>query len=152
MLLEGEFTVNRPVQEVNRYLRDMDRIMTCLPGLQQYTRSGEDYVCKIKLDVSKAENSYLSTLSGKLIAKYEDTTENMARISANGRVAGSSIQLIITVETSPEGESTSVSWSSEMEFGLLIRIIGESKVRELSRLNIENTIECIRKQMETLQT
>lgn len=147
MEFKGDLVSSKSFSDTLAILRDFSSIVQCLPGLEAYDENGEEYSCKIRLDVSQMHNSYLSTLSGRIKAKYESSQDNEIVVNASGRIAGSSLKILIKLIPSLQADSVKVSWSAEVDFGILIRLMGEKSISAVAEDNIESILDCVGKRL-----
>lgn len=145
---EGTILSKKAPDETIKILKDFSKVSRCLPGVESYEEKDGEYFAKIRLDISEMGNSYLSTLSGRIRAKYEDSGEGNVIISASGRIAGSSLKIILTVSLDDRDGQVSAGWKASVDFGILLRMMGESNVRSVAESNINQIMNCVRALLE----
>ncbi|MEM0139866.1 MAG: SRPBCC domain-containing protein [Ferroplasma sp.] len=147
MDFSGEFKVKREIGYVSEFLANIENILPCLLGIYDIEREKDQIKCKIKLDISAANISAMKSVTGKMAFKYIDSAEKL-NITGSGRIAGSKINFAVDIEYKKEGDCTAINWFSSFDFGLIIKIMGKTKVEEISKLNINRTMECIINKLE----
>ncbi len=145
MEFSGSIESRRNVAETSSILRDFSKVSRCLPGLESYDEEEGEYAARIRLDISEMGNSYLSTLSGRIKAIYENSPEDVISISASGRVAGSSLRIRLTVNLSQKVGGSVAAWTASVDFGILMRIMGEKSLMAVAQSNIDAIMSCITK-------
>ena len=64
-------------------------------------------------------------------------------IDGSGRIAGSKVKFNIAISYENRGEETLLDWKSSFDFGLIVKMMGKDRVNEISRENIDRTMDCI---------
>ena len=147
MEFKGHFTVNKNAEKILQVLRTPENLASCIYGLEHLEMNGDDFACKIRFDLTEAGVSYMNTISGKLKGKVIYQNDSI-KIEGDGRSAGSkmSFGLLLTVKAS--GTVSEMEWEGTFDFGLIAKVIGESKVKTIAQKNIEKTIELVVKKLE----
>ncbi len=138
----GEITIKNRKENVANFLSNIDNISPCLPGVYDFQSDGNEVKCKLKLDISAAKISAMSSVTGKMVFLYR-SGEDSLNINGSGRIAGSKIKFGIDISYEIQGEETKLDWKSSFDFGLIVKLMGKNKVDEISRQNIDKTMECI---------
>jgi carbon monoxide dehydrogenase subunit G len=142
----GTFTVGITAEQCLSMFSDPMSLSKCIYGLESIEKDGDDFSCRVRFDVSEAEVSYLSTISGKLKIHY--TVEgNSLNLQGQGRVAGSKLAFMLNLQVVEKSGITEISWNGSFDFGLLIRSMGKDKIEKVSKSNIDKTISCIQEKM-----
>ncbi|WP_297214905.1 CoxG family protein [Thermoplasma sp.] len=139
MIYSGSIEIKIPDGAAIELLHDPEKLGPCLPGVSSFEKETEGYSCKVKLDVSSMKSSYLSKISGKLNFSYVNAEDRQVRIQGKGRIVGSSISFDLTIEVH-EGK---LQWSIDVNYGILIKMMGEEKIKEVTEENIERTVKCL---------
>ena len=143
----GAFLVNISADKCLSLFMDPMNLSKCIWGLESIEKDGDDYSCRVRFDVSEAEVSYLSTISGKLRIHY--TVEGSSLdLMGQGRVAGSKLNFSLKLQVAGKDAGSEISWNGSFDFGLLIRTMGKDRIEKVSRSNIEKTISCIKATMD----
>ncbi len=143
MEFSGQIESRRNVAETSSLLRDFSKVARCLPGLESYDEENGEYLARIRLDISGMGNSYLSTLSGRIKATYEDSPEDVISILASGRVAGSSLKITLTIRLSGKDDGSVAAWTANVDFGILMRLMGEKSLMAVAQSNIDAIMSCV---------
>jgi carbon monoxide dehydrogenase subunit G len=138
----GKILINNKKEKISDFLSNIENIAPCLPGVYDFQTNGDKIQCKLKLDISAAGISAMTNITGKMSFSYISENDSL-KIDGTGRIAGSKIKFNINIKYEASDEQTLLDWSSSFDFGLIIKIMGKNKVDEISRQNINKTMECI---------
>ncbi|TRM86000.1 carbon monoxide dehydrogenase, partial [Sulfolobus sp. E3] len=94
------------------------------------------------IDVSDFNIPHMSTITANINAKIIKDSEKI-EIVGNGRSAGVSIKINISLNLYETQNSTKVIWSAKMDLGLLAKLLGENSIRRLAESNVNYIINCI---------
>ena len=133
---EGNFYSLLSADDTVAYLSDFRKVSACLPGVESVEVQGNQYVAKIRFDVSEMGHSYISTLSGRIKAHYEDSESDQVVLSASGRVAGASLKILLHITISESEGKTMASWKASVDFGILMKVMGEKNIASIAEVNI----------------
>lgn len=142
----GNFTVGITAGQCLSMFSDPISLSKCIYGLESIEKDGDNFSCRVRFDVSEAEVSYLSTISGKLKIHYM-VEGNSMNLQGQGRVAGSKLAFTLNLQVVEKSGITEISWNGSFDFGLLIRSMGKDKIEKVSKSNIDKTISCIQEKM-----
>jgi carbon monoxide dehydrogenase subunit G len=140
---EGNFYSLLSADDTVAYLSDFRKVSACLPGVESVEVQGNQYVAKIRFDVSEMGHSYISTLSGRIKAHYEDSESDQVVLSASGRVAGASLKILLHITISESEGKTMASWKASVDFGILMKVMGEKNIASIAEVNIGRIMSCI---------
>jgi carbon monoxide dehydrogenase subunit G len=138
----GNITINNSRENVSDFLSNIENIAPCLPGVYDFETQNQEIKCKLKLDISAARISAMSSVTGKMSFTYKAGNDSL-NIEGSGRIAGSKVKFTIEIHYSGNGQQTNLDWKSSFDFGLIVKIMGKDKVDEISRQNIDKTMKCI---------
>jgi carbon monoxide dehydrogenase subunit G len=142
MEYSGEISVKSSMGDVRDFLSNIENITPCLPGIYDFEIEGNEIKCKLKLDISAAGISAMNTVTGKMTFTYLPGDESL-NIQGTGRIAGSKVKFSIEISYASDKEHTVLQWKSSFDFGLIVKIMGKSRVDEISKQNIGRTVKCI---------
>ena len=142
MEFSGKITIKNTKENVAGFLSDIDNITPCLPGVYDFQNNGGEIQCKLKLDISAAKISAMSSVTGKMSFLYKAGLDSI-NIDGSGRIAGSKVKFNIAISYESQGEETLLDWKSSFDFGLIVKMMGKDRVNEISRENIDRTMGCI---------
>ncbi|MHB1811301.1 MAG: SRPBCC domain-containing protein [Thermoplasmataceae archaeon] len=145
----GTFQVKISADQCLSIFSDPMNLSKCIWGLESIEKEGDLYSCRVRFDVSEAEVSYLSTISGKLKIQYSLDGPDID-LTGQGRVAGSKLNFSLKLHVSEKEDGSEISWNGSFDFGLLIRTMGRDKIEKVSGSNIEKTISCIKEKMDAI--
>ncbi|MCL4311950.1 MAG: SRPBCC domain-containing protein [Candidatus Thermoplasmatota archaeon] len=142
MEFSGKITIATRKENVAEFFSSIDNIAPCLPGVYDFQNNGNEIQCKLKLDISAAKISAMNSVTGKMSFSYSAGTDSL-NIDGSGRITGSKVKFTIGISYEASGEETILDWKSSFDFGLIVKIMGRNNVDEISRQNIDKTMECI---------
>ncbi|BAB59995.1 hypothetical protein [Thermoplasma volcanium GSS1] len=140
----GSFYVDRDPAEVKQFISNFENVVACLPGIDSYTNNGNEFECRIRLDISSLSNSYLKHISGKMKFLFVPERDNGISVNGSGRIAGSSVSMNVKVFVEGSNEHAKVTWSAAIDYGLILKAMGSEKIKEVTDENIKRSIECLR--------
>ncbi|KAA8923521.1 SRPBCC domain-containing protein [Thermoplasma sp.] len=139
MIYSGSLRIGLTDETALQILHDPEKLGPCLPGVSSFERKDGEYSCRVRLDVSSMGSSYLNKISGKLTFSYLDSDSSNVHVQGKGRIAGSSISFDLSIAIR-EGE---LHWSIDVNYGILIKMMGEEKIREVTQENIDRSVKCL---------
>ncbi|CAC11771.1 hypothetical protein [Thermoplasma acidophilum] len=139
MIYSGKFRIGVQDEAALQMLHDPEKLGPCLPGVSSFERNDDGYSCKVRLDVSSMGSSYLSKISGKLAFSYLDSENRTIHVQGKGRIAGSSISFDLFISVNG-GE---LIWKIDVNYGILIKMMGEEKIRDVTQANIDRSVKCL---------
>ncbi len=148
MEFNGKFNVNKNLEYLDNFFSDINNVMPCLPGIYDIENSDNNIKCKIKLDVKDMNIPAISTITGKMLFKYL-IDKNSLSVNGSGRIAGSKIKFDININYKSNGNDSEITWGSSFDFGLIIKIMDKNKINEVSMKNIDTTMNCIIKKINS---
>lgn len=145
MEFTGSINSNMSRDDTVALLKNFSVVSRCLPGLESYDEEDGTYIARIRLDISEMGNSYMSTLSGRIRASYDPSPAGKVSITASGRVAGSSLKINLNVSVSEREGGSVAQWTANVDFGILMRLMGEKNLISVAQSNIDAIMSCITK-------
>ncbi|MDG7042196.1 MAG: hypothetical protein JRN22_04025 [Nitrososphaerota archaeon] len=114
MQIEGNISINKDKPAIWNFVSVPDRIVTCLPGLQESSIEGNTIKAKIKAGIGLIRGSFNVTV----IIEENDTVNYHARLSLAGSGASSSFNadVIIDLKDGADGLPALV-YSSDAKIG-----------------------------------
>ncbi len=147
MEISGEFVVNKVKAKLSEFFTEPKMFTECLPGLQGYEIKGDSEIsATFKIDVSGFNIPHMSTITANINAKIIKDNEKI-EIVGNGRSAGVSMKINISLNLYEMQNSTKIIWSAKMDIGLLAKLLGENSIRKIAESNVNYIINCIRSRL-----
>jgi Uncharacterized conserved protein len=146
MEFSGYFQLKMKSEDVLHIFSEPQNLGKCIYGLESISFQENDFTCKLRFDLSSADVSYMSSISGKL--KGHLTLENEGfELTGDGRAAGSKMSFQLSVSITDHNDQSDIHWKGKFDFGLIAKIMGVDKVRIIAHENIEKTIENLKNYM-----
>ncbi len=147
MEFSGSFDVEKEAGFVLALFKVPSILGKCIYGVESIDFQENTFECRVRFDLSSADVSYMSNISGKLkgAISYSDIG---FKIIGSGRAAGTRMTFNLDVQVAEHEKFSKVHWRGSFDFGLMIKIMGTEKVRMIAQENIENTIENLKKAIE----
>jgi len=154
MEFSGSFTTPAPAETVAKNLANVRYVSQCLPTLGKLeVTSPDEFLATFKVDLSEATSKmhldYLSRLSVRMHFKYLEKSSERIVLAGNGRVVGTKLDVSIQLGINDANKERLVDWTAQVEFGKLMKLFGESLVRDVSKKIIDDLTECIRSKLAT---
>lgn len=148
MEFTGQLTTLAPAETVAKDLGDAKWISQCLPTLGKLEVLNEDeFLASFKVDLGEAARKmhldYLSRLTVGMRFKYLKKATDGIILEGTGRVAGSSLDIKLTLDIKEEHGETLVPWKAQVEFGRLLKLFGEKLIRDTSTTTISDLTNCL---------
>jgi carbon monoxide dehydrogenase subunit G len=148
----GSFTTTAPTETVVKNLADVSFVSQCLPTLGKLEIiSPDEFLATFKVDLSEAASKmhldYLSRITVKMHFKYLEKSDHRILLAGNGRVVGTKLDVTIRLEISEANDQRLVAWTAQVEFGKLLKLFGESLVRDVSRNIIDDLTGCLKSKL-----
>ncbi len=131
--LENTFTIDEPIEKVWAFLRDPEKVATCLPGAQILEVVSEtEYKGAIKLKLGP----FNAQFKGELVIEQMDAQAHQIRMVGKGKDArgtGSAAMVITgTLKAMPDGGTEMIS-RSKMTINGRIAQFGSRMIQDVSK-------------------
>ncbi len=140
MEFSGNFQLQKKSETVLEIFKNPESIGKCLYGLESISFNENDFACKVRFDLSSADVSYMSSISGKLKGHLSFRDDGF-ELAGDGRAAGSKMVFHLNVLVESGENESNILWNGTFDFGLIAKVMGVEKVRKIAQENIEKTIE-----------
>jgi len=149
MEFTGQFTTQASVETVAKNLMDARWISQCLPTLGKLeVVSDEEFLATFKVNLEEATRKlrldYLSRLTVTMHFKYLKKAFDAITLEGTGRVAGSRLDMNLSLSIRETDGETMVGWNAQVDFGRMLKLIGEKLVRDVSTSAINDLTDCLK--------
>jgi len=141
MLIENEFEVAAPLEQVWKHLQDVPRIAPCLPGAELTESSG---------DVFKGR---VTTKMGPVSLRFQGTAQIVERDEANRRIVMNATgseekgkgqaSMSVTSTMVPSGTGTRVKVSQDLQLSGAAAQFGRGMVQDVTSVIMKSFANCI---------
>lgn len=129
MKLEGEFSINAPVERVWEMLNDPAVIAKHLPGCDSLEPAGDDaYAAVLTIRIGPIKGTYQAKLALSEKRPNEGYTLSIEGSGKPGFVKGTG-----QVRLAAEGGTTRLTYSGDLQIGGLIARVGQRMIGGISR-------------------
>lgn len=148
MRLEGVLRVGAPPELCLERLRDPSWLRGCLPNLTSLEQTGGgEFRAVFHLDLSEIARvaDYLARIRVEMRFTYMDAGPAQVVLRGVGRVVGARVTITISVDVQPaDGGGSLLRWSSDVELGIIERLLGGETVRRVAERQINALTNCLR--------
>ncbi len=146
----GSFTISKAPSDVLNFITDLSRAITCIPNIVNYEVLSKDRVrARFRVDLgNEVPIAELRRITTDAIIELISQSGNEVRYRVDGRAAGSTINVLLTIRVSGSGNDSRIDWDAVASLGRLLQLMGkfvniDSLVRRISEDTIHGFIECL---------
>jgi len=142
MLIENEFTVRRPVDEVWSYLLDVEKIAPCMPGAE-LTETVDDHTWNGK--VNMAFGPVKMSFAGSVSMQERDDAAHRVALKAKGteQKGKGAANATVTSWLEPVDEGTKVSMQADITLTGAAAQLSRGLMPEVSRRLTQQFADCL---------
>lgn len=146
MIIENQFVVNAPLQDVATYLLTPDRMLFCVPGVEDVSEVGDGtYAATLNARVGPIK----ATFQGNVTFDGSEAP-NLIRATADGkdRRTGSSVQVVLEATlTEQEPGVTAVSNHADVTMRGRFARFGGGVIQSISQEMIQDFANCVQREL-----
>ena len=145
MQVEGQYTINAPVDKVWAYLNDPIGLQACIPGCEQLTPAGEDsYEATLKVGVAAVKGTY----QGK-VAINDKEPPNRYRMLVEGSGGPGFVRGEAIIELqAKDANSTVVKVKGDGQVGGTVAGVGQRMLGGVAKMLMNQMFDCVKKRIE----
>ena len=145
MQVEGQYTINAPVERVWAYLQDPQGLQQCIPGCEKLEPRGEDsYEATIKVGVAAVKGTYQGKVS---IADREPP--HRYRMLVEGSGGPGFVRGEATVELTAQGDNaTLVLVKGDGQVGGTLAGVGQRMLPGVAKMLMKQMFDCVKTRVE----
>jgi carbon monoxide dehydrogenase subunit G len=143
--LDGNITINSPLDKVYSSLTDPNFMVTCIPDLQSHeVLDHENFKARIRIGIALVRG----TVDMKL--RLEDKRPpSHAKLVGDGSGAGSRMHIESVFDLKANGDITDMIWTAESDLSGLIAGIGGSVLKGQSEKQVSQIFSNIKSKLES---
>jgi carbon monoxide dehydrogenase subunit G len=143
--VEGQYTINAPIERVWQYLLDPVQLQHCIPGCQKLEPTGEDaYQATMKVGVAAVKGTY----QGR-VAITDKEAPHRYRMLVEGSGGPGFVRGEATVELSPkDGGATLVKVKGDGQVGGTVAGVGQRMLSGVAKMLMGQMFDCVKKRVE----
>ncbi|MBZ5679165.1 MAG: SRPBCC family protein [Acidobacteriia bacterium] len=136
---DGEFEVQRKLEDVYEFLVDPQRFAPLLPEFEGVSvHDAEHFSVRVRVGIS-----HIKGVADVKMRLAEALRPERARYEGQGSVAGGNVSMIAGFDLSPAGDGTKVAWRGEAQvFGRLTSVAG-GLLQPLGKKQIQKLIDSL---------
>jgi carbon monoxide dehydrogenase subunit G len=147
MIIEGDFTIDAPIQQVWDFLIDIERMSLCLPGVEQVEQTGEKtYSGVVTIKVGPISTSF----QGEVNILEEDPPNRLrAKLQGRDRKTASMVTGEFSSEiTALDEEVSQVDYKFDIKIRGRLGQFGQAVILDTSKQLTNAFVECVRTRVE----
>jgi len=143
--VEGQYTINAPIEKVWDMLQDPLGLQACIPGCQTLEARGEDsYEATMKVGVAAVKGIY----QGKVAITDKDAP-NRYRMLVEGSGGPGFVRGEAIIElTAKDPTTTVVKVKGDGQVGGTVAGVGQRMLGGVAKMLMQQMFECIKKRVE----
>jgi uncharacterized protein len=145
MEISGTYTFNAPPERVWNLLMDPAVLSSCVPGCDRFDPAGDDrYRVTLTVGIAAITGTYTGAV--QLVDQVPHTSYRLI-VEGQGRpgfVKGSS-----AIALRPDGESTEVTVTAEVQTGGAIARLGQRLVGGVAKMMMDRFFGCLQQKLES---
>jgi len=146
MQVEGQYTINAPVERVWDYLMDPMGLQACIPGCEELTPRGDDaYEAKLKVGVAAVKGTY----QGKVTISDKEPP-NRYRMLVEGSGGPGFVRGEAWIELTAKDASTTVlKVKGDGQVGGTVAGVGQRMLGGVAKMLMNDMFNCVKKRIES---
>lgn len=146
MIIENEFVVHAPKQEVADYLLTPDRMLHCVPGIEEVTEEGDGtYSAKLHAKVGPVKAAFQGNVT---FDGSESPDKIKATAEGRDRRTGSSVQVVLEASlTELDERETRVSNHADVTMRGRFARFGGGVIQSISQEMIQDFAGCVQHEL-----
>lgn len=147
MIIEGDFTIDAPIQQVWDFLIDIQRMSLCLPGVEQVAQTGENaYSGLVTVKVGPIAASFQGEVN---ILEQDPPKLLRAKLQGKDRKTASMVTGEFSSEiTALEDKVSQVDYKFDIKIRGRLGQFGQAVILDTSKQLTNAFVECVRARVE----
>jgi carbon monoxide dehydrogenase subunit G len=147
MIIEGDFTINAPVEQAWNFLVDVERMSVCMPGVEKVERTGADtYTGMVTVKVGPIATSFQGEVK---IIEQKPPEFLKAGLQGRDRKTASMVTGEFSSEISSLEENlTRVGYTFDIKIRGRLGQFGQAVIQDTSRQLTNEFVKCVRARIE----
>ncbi len=141
MLIENEFEVAAPVEQVWRHLQDVPRIAPCLPGAELTDASGDVYKGRVTTKMGPVSLRFAGT--AQIVERNESAKRIVMNCSGSEEKGKGQATMSVTSTMVPSGSGTRVKVSQDIKLSGAAAQFGRGMVSDVTAVIMKSFAKCI---------
>ena len=141
MLIENEFEVAAPVEQVWRHLQDVPRIAPCLPGAELTDVSGDVFKGRVTTKMGPVSLRFAGT--AQIVERDESAKRIVMNCSGSEEKGKGQATMSVTSTMVPSGGGTRVKVSQDIQLSGAAAQFGRGMVSDVTAVIMKSFAQCI---------
>ena len=141
MEIAGSIDIKASRDTVGALLSNPEKVVECVPGIQSYELSGNEFKSKIKVKIGMISGTF------KVEGKIEEIKKNEEyRVFLKGRSMGNSFDATADISLSDAGEGvTRLDYRANAKLSGMLAALGKGIVENVTKTLLDEMFQCIEK-------
>ena len=141
MLIESEFEVAAPLEQVWRHLQDVPRIAPCLPGAELTGVNGDVYQGRVTTKMGPVKLQFSGT--AKIVERNEAAKRIVMDASGSEDKGKGQASMKVTSTMAPSGQGTRVKVAQDIQLSGAAAQFGRGMVQDVTSVIMKRFAQCI---------
>ena len=141
MEITGSIEINASRETVGNLLSNPEKVVECVPGIQSYELSGNEFKSKVKVKVGMISGTF------KVEGKIDEVKKNEEyKVTMKGRSMGNSFDAVADVYLSDAGEGkTRLDYRAVAKLSGMLAALGKGIIENVTKNLLDEMFQCIEK-------
>ncbi|MBV9013874.1 MAG: SRPBCC family protein [Pseudonocardiales bacterium] len=141
MLIENEFEVAAPLEQVWRHMQDVPRIAPCLPGAELTDVDGDVYKGRVTTKMGPVKLQFAGT--AQIVSRDENAKRIVMNASGSEEKGKGQATMSVTSTMVPSGKGTRVKVAQDLQLSGAAAQFGRGMVQDVTSVLMQSFAKCI---------
>jgi uncharacterized protein len=141
MLIENEFQVAAPLEQVWKHMQDIPRIAPCLPGAELTDVNGDTYKGRVTTKMGPVKLQFMGT--AKIVQRDESAKRIVMEASGSEEKGKGQASMKVTSMMAGSGNGTRVTVAQDIQLSGAAAQFGRGMVQDVTSVLMKNFAKCI---------
>ena len=141
MLVENEFEVAAPLEQVWEHMQDVPRIAPCLPGAELIDVNGDTYKGRVTTKMGPVKLQFMGT--AKIVDRDEAAKRIVMDASGSEEKGKGQAQMRVTSTMAGSGNSTRVKVAQDIQLSGAAAQFGRGMVQDVTSVLMRSFAKCL---------
>jgi carbon monoxide dehydrogenase subunit G len=141
MLIENEFEVAAPLEQVWRHMQDVPRIAPCLPGAELTSVDGDVYKGRVTTKMGPVKLQFAGT--AQIVSRDEAAKRIVMNASGSEEKGKGQATMSVTSTMVPSGKGTRVKVAQDLQLSGAAAQFGRGMVQDVTSVIMKSFAKCI---------
>jgi uncharacterized protein len=141
MLIESEFEVAAPLEQVWRHMQDVPRIAPCMPGAELTDVNGDVYKGRVTTKMGPVKLQFAGT--ARIVSRDEAAKRIVMDASGSEEKGKGQATMKVTSTMVPSGTGTRVKVSQDIQLSGAAAQFGRGMVQDVTSVLLKSFAKCI---------